>query len=167
MAKQDYSDLVAKYAQKYGVPEKLVHQLISVESSGNANATSPTGPRGLMQVSRAVAEEAGYTRADMYDPEKNIDAGTRYLAQQLKAFKGNVPHALLGYNQGTGGARQMLSGKIPMAQEGYNYMRNKKFSEEYRSNDATLPIPQGAASQKAPATMDLIGMGKQAMQPQQ
>lgn len=160
MAQQaDYSDLITKYSQKYGVPEKLIRQLISVESSGNAKATSPTGPAGLMQVSTAVAKEAGYTKADMYDPEKNIDAGTKYLAANLKAFKGHVPSALLGYNQGTGGAKQMLSGKKPMAQEGYNYIHNKKFSPEYLSKDASIPIPQ-----QTQATSDLVQMGRQAVE---
>ncbi|MCS5737364.1 lytic transglycosylase domain-containing protein, partial [Herbiconiux daphne] len=85
----DYSDLIKKYSKKYGVPEKLIQQLINVESSGDAGAVSPTGPVGLMQVSSAVAKEAGYSKSDMYDPEKNIDAGVKYLASNLKAFKGN------------------------------------------------------------------------------
>lgn len=154
----DYSDLVTKYSKKYGVPEKLIHQLISVESSGKADAVSPTGPVGLMQVSKAVANEAGYSKADMYDPEKNIDAGTRYLAQNLKAFKGNVPHALLGYNQGTGGARQMLSGKKEMAQEGWNYIHNKKFSPEYLAAGSAIPAPSSI-----PSPTSIVELGQQAM----
>ncbi|MFW3388125.1 UNVERIFIED_CONTAM: lytic transglycosylase domain-containing protein, partial [Kocuria sp. CPCC 205274] len=147
----DYSDLIKKYSAKYGVPEKLIQQVINVESSGKADAVSKTGPVGLMQVSSAVAKEAGYSKSDMYDPEKNIDAGVKYLASNLKAFKGNVPNALLGYNQGTGGARQMLSGKKPMAQEGYNYMRNKKFSPEYIAKDASVPVPT-----QAPASTEIV-----------
>lgn len=149
MAK-DYSELIAKYAKKHGVPEKLIRQVINVESSGKADAVSPTGPVGLMQVSTGVAKSAGYSKADMYDPEKNIDAGTKYLASNLKAFNGNVSHALLGYNQGTGGARSMLSGKRPMAKEGYNYIHNKKFSPEFLNSEDTLPKPEAVEVGKGP-----------------
>lgn len=159
----DYSQYVSAAAKKYGVPEKLVHQLISVESSGNANATSPTGPRGLMQVSGAVAKEAGYTKEDMYDPEKNIDAGVKYLAQNLKAFDGNVPQALLGYNQGTGGAKQMLSGKKAMAEEGWNYIHNKKFSPEYLSKDSKV-VPS-YTDYMTPNTDAMIAMGREGVNP--
>lgn len=168
----DYSDLITKYSQKYGVPENLVSQLINVESSGNASAVSPTGPIGLMQVSSAVAKEAGYSKKDMYDPEKNIDAGTRYLAKNLKAFNGVVPHALLGYNQGTGGAQQMLAGKIPMAQEGWAYIHNKKFSPEYLSKDKKFtlaPQPQQSQPQQGQQTAGTMQYAPppQAQQPQQ
>ncbi|MCS5737170.1 hypothetical protein, partial [Herbiconiux daphne] len=71
------------------------------------------------------------------------------------------PNALLGYNQGTGGARQMLSGKKPMAQEGYNYMRNKKFSPEYIAKDASVPVPT-----QAPASTEIVNLGQEGVQPQ-
>lgn len=160
----DYSQYVSAAAKKYGVPEKLINQLINVESSGNASAVSKTGPVGLMQVSSAVAKEAGYSKQDMYDPEKNIDAGTKYLAKNIDAFGGNVTKALLGYNQGTGGAKQMLAGKVPMAKEGWNYIHNNKFSPEYLANNKVVPSYQDYMT---PDTNALTAMGEQGVNPQQ
>ncbi|MFW3388659.1 UNVERIFIED_CONTAM: lytic transglycosylase domain-containing protein, partial [Kocuria sp. CPCC 205274] len=85
----------------------------------------------------------------------------RYLASNLKAFNGNTAHALLGYNQGTGGAKQMLAGKIPMAEEGVNYVN--KFKPGYLKKDSPIPSAQ---QYMAPATSDLIQMGKAGMNPQ-
>lgn len=163
----NYNDLIASASKKYGVPEKLIRQVISVESSGDPNANSPTGPRGLMQVSTAVAKESGYSKSEMYDPEKNIDAGTAYLAKNLKAFNGNVSHALLGYNQGTGGAKEMLSGKRPMAEEGQKYMTNKKFSPEYLARDIGEKVVPNYQDYMTPYTNDLIAAGKEGVNPEQ
>lgn len=167
MANQDYSQYVSAAAKKYGIPEKLINQVISVESSGNPMAISKTGPRGLMQVSSAVAKEAGYSKDEMFDPAKNIDAGAKYLAQNLKAFNGNVSHALLGYNQGTGGAKNMLSGKTEMAAEGWKYIHNKKFSPEYLSKDAAIQVTPNPEDYMTPSTENLIGLGREGVNPDQ
>lgn len=126
---RDYGALIQSTAQKYGVDPELVKSVIQVESGGNPTAASGTGPVGLMQVSKALAKDYGYSPEDRLDPAKNIEMGTRYLAQNLKAFGGNPTKALLGYNQGTGGASQMLSGKIPLAAEGKNYVNNPAFQK--------------------------------------
>lgn len=124
-----YGALIQNAAQKYGVDPELIQSVIGVESGGNPSAASGTGPVGLMQVSRALAKDYGYSPEDRLDPAKNIDMGVRYLAQNLKAFGGDATKALLGYNQGTNGARQMLNGKIPVAPEGAKYITNPAFQK--------------------------------------
>ncbi|MCS5736782.1 lytic transglycosylase domain-containing protein, partial [Herbiconiux daphne] len=125
----NYGALIQNAAKKYGVDPELIQSVIQVESGGNPAAASGTGPVGLMQVSRALAKDYGYDANDRLDPAKNIDMGARYLAQNLKAFGGDASKALLGYNQGTGGARQMLSGKLPLAAEGANYLKRPEFQK--------------------------------------
>lgn len=125
----NYGALIQNAAKKYGVDPELVQSVIQVESGGNPSAASGTGPVGLMQVSKSLAKDYGYSENDRLDPAKNIDMGVRYLRDNLKAFGGDASKALLGYNQGTGGARQMLAGKIPLAPEGANYLQKPEFQK--------------------------------------
>ena len=53
-----------------------------------------------MQLMPATAASLGCKNSS--DPRQNIFAGTKYLAQQLKAQKGNVKLALASYNAGPG-----------------------------------------------------------------
>lgn len=125
----DYGALIQNAAKKYGVDPELIQSVMHVESGGNPTAASGTGPVGLMQISKALAKDYGYSLEDRLDPAKNIDMGARYLAQNLKAFGGDTTKALLGYNQGTGGANQMISGKLPLAAEGAKYIQNPAFQK--------------------------------------
>jgi hypothetical protein len=52
---------------------------MAVESRFKPNAVSPKGARGLMQLMPGTAAMVGYSAEDMSDPEKNIDAGFKYL----------------------------------------------------------------------------------------
>lgn len=131
---RNYGALINNASARYGIPADLIASVIQTESSGNPKAESGTGPVGLMQISKAVAKDYGYDLNDRYDPAKNIEMGTRYLADNLRAFNGNVPRALLGYNQGTGGARQILSGQRDMPEEGFKYIRNPNFRNYVSTN---------------------------------
>lgn len=130
----NYGALINNASARYGIPAELIASVIKTESSGNPNAESGTGPVGLMQVSRAVAKDYGYDPQDRYDPAKNIEMGARYLADNLRTFQGNVPKALLGYNQGTNGAKQILAGKKDLPDEGWRYIRNPNFRNFVSSN---------------------------------
>lgn len=77
----------------------LIKGLAVIESSGNRGAKSPTGVRGLLQVTKDTASIYGMNR-DI--PEENVAAGKLYLADQLIAFKGNAKLALAAYNAGPG-----------------------------------------------------------------
>jgi hypothetical protein len=57
---------------------------------------------------------------DITDPRQNIDAGARYLRQQLDQFK-TVPLALSAYNSGPGGTES--SGRVQPYAETLNYVR--------------------------------------------
>lgn len=71
-----HAELVAKYARKHHIPVRLLAALIYVESSGKTNAVSRCGAVGLMQINIRVWH---YTKAEMMDPEKNIEVGTHIL----------------------------------------------------------------------------------------
>lgn len=80
------------------VSPALVLAVIGVESSGNAQAESTAGAKGLMQLIPATA--ARFKVDDATDPQQNISGGTAYLHWLLDEFNGDPLLALAGYNAG-------------------------------------------------------------------
>lgn len=95
-----FADAIHKAAQKYDIDEKLINAVIMAESGFNQNAVSSSGAMGLMQLMPATAKSLGISNP--FDPVKNIDGGTKYLAQLLKRYNGDVKMALAAYNCGSG-----------------------------------------------------------------
>ena len=79
----------------------LVKAVIKLESRGNPKAVSRAGCIGLMQVKPSTGRMLGYSRAELFDPEKNVEAGTRYL-EMLMDETGQIEAALAAYNCGPG-----------------------------------------------------------------
>jgi len=84
--------------QKYDISPDLLKAVAKVESSFRADATSPVGAMGIMQLMPGTARYLGVT--DPYDPEQSIMAGAKYLKEQLDRFEGDVKLALAAYNAG-------------------------------------------------------------------
>lgn len=91
------------------VSPALVLALISVESSGKANAESHKGAQGLMQLIPATAERFGID--DPTDPGQNIKGGVAYLSWLLKEFDRDPILALAGYNAGENAVKD--NGGVP------------------------------------------------------
>jgi soluble lytic murein transglycosylase-like protein len=113
-----YATLIHAAAQKHGVDEKLITQVIAAESNFNAKAVSRKRALGLMQLLRETA--ARYAVANVFDPAQNIDAGTHYLKDLLDRYRGNVRFALAAYNAGP----EMVDryGGVPPFPETQNYV---------------------------------------------
>lgn len=97
--------LIEREALARGLEPALVLGLIRQESAFDAQAVSPAGAVGLMQLmpSRAEAEEG-----QLNDPEVNLARGTAHLVRLLKEYDGRVVDALVAYNAG---ARRLESWK--------------------------------------------------------
>lgn len=92
------AQLVNQSAQAYGLDPSLVMAIAQRESSLNPNAVSPAGAQGIMQLEPATARALGVTNP--FDPAQNIDAGTRYLAQLVNRFSGDLVKAVAAYDWG-------------------------------------------------------------------
>ena len=90
--------LISKYSRYYGVDPSLIRAVMRHESGCNAQAVSPKGAQGLMQLMPGTAQLMGVR--DPFDPEQNIAGGVGYLRHCLDRFQHNVPLAVAAYNAG-------------------------------------------------------------------
>lgn len=86
----------------------LVRSLIKQESSYNPRAVSGANAMGLMQLIPPTAKELAQDLRlgplaipdDIFQPARNIQMGTYYLARLVTRYQGNIPLALASYNAG-------------------------------------------------------------------
>jgi len=109
---------IRRAARLFDLPENLVRAVVLTESGGRADALSPKGAVGYMQVMPSTGKEMG--ASDLRDPWQNLYAGAKYLRKQLDRF-GNLEHALAAYNAGPGAVER--HGGIPPYRETREYVR--------------------------------------------
>ena len=102
-AVEPWSGLLAEASLRTGLPVAWLHDLMHVESGGDATAVSPKGAIGLLQVMPATY--AALRRplglgADPFAPRDNLLAGGMYL--RLLVDRYGWPGALAAYNAGPG-----------------------------------------------------------------
>ena len=114
-----FAEQIRSAASANRVDPLLVASIISVESNFNFRARSPKSAFGLMQLLPKTA--AQFDVRNIFDPQQNIDAGTRYLKQLLDRYDQNIPLALAAYNAGP--ERVTQYGGVPPFMETRNYIR--------------------------------------------
>ena len=109
-------------AQLYNVPVMLLKAVGKAESGFNANAVSPVGAQGVMQLMPATAQALGVT--DPFDARSNIMGGAKYIAEKLNQYNGDIDLALAAYNAGSGNVEKY--GGVPPFTETINYIQRIK-----------------------------------------
>ncbi len=116
-AAPDRRDRIAAAAERHGLPEGFVRSVAAAESGFRADAVSPKGAVGIMQLMPATARAFN---ADPKDPDQNVEAGVRYLKELLLKYNGSVSRALAAYNAGPGAVAKY--GGVPPYRETQNYV---------------------------------------------
>ncbi len=98
VAPRSVHELVSAASERYLVDADLIASVIRAESNFNPGARSAKGAQGLMQLMPQTAAQLGV--AHPFQPEANIDAGSRYLRELLLRYDGDVTKALAAYNAG-------------------------------------------------------------------
>ena len=114
---------VLEASRRFSIPVAWIRAVIRVESGGHANAVSPKGALGLMQLmpSTYAAMRARYgLGADPLQPHDNIIAGTAYLREMLDCY--GEAGFLAAYNAGPGQYDAYLAASAPLPTETRAYV---------------------------------------------
>ena len=103
----DYRGSVQQQAGSNGLDPSWVYGVIRQESAFIADARSPVGALGLMQVMPTTGRTTARTLRsrlrnsdELKQPTRNIELGTAYLAEILRRLNGNPVLATAAYNAG-------------------------------------------------------------------
>jgi hypothetical protein len=138
-----YNELIIAAAKKYDVDAGLISAVIQAESDFDAREVSHKGARGLMQLMPATAERFGVKNS--FDPQANINGGTRYLRWLLDKFEGNADFAVAAYNAGEGNVWKYKG--IPPFRETINYVKKiaRSFNQPAKSRTVAASVTASAS----------------------
>lgn len=126
----DYAKTIDDASNKYGVESSLIKAVIRAESAFDHKATSSKGAQGLMQLMPYTADYLSVE--DAYDPEDNINGGTKYLGMLLERFSNNTQFALAAYNAGPESVEKYNG--VPPFEETKNFVKKvMSFYNQYKS----------------------------------
>ncbi len=102
---EENTKTINREGERRGIPPGLITAVMRQESNFHPGAKSHAGAVGLMQllpsVGRRLARGEGIGSVStrrLYDPDVNIRLGTKFLASNLKKYKGNIALAISSYN---------------------------------------------------------------------
>ena len=134
-------------AELYSIDPDLLAAIASVESGGNADAVSPKGAQGLMQLMPATANRFGVL--DPFDPVSNTLGAVRFInfLRQYRTAHGDgatlsLPEMLAAYNAGEG-AVDKYNG-IPPYPETQQYVRKVLIAYLFGNSRSPLAVRLGA-----------------------
>ena len=151
----DLNDVVNSASGRYRLDPDLVNSVIKAESGFNVRAVSPKGAQGLMQLMPGTASQLGVPNA--FDPQANVEGGTKYLRELLERYNFDLVKALAAYNAGPQRVEQF--GGVPPYYETRAYVArvvrdfNKKKEAQQKAGAASSPgttASKKAATAKAP-----------------
>jgi soluble lytic murein transglycosylase-like protein len=151
--------IIQEMGLRYGVEPALIKAHIKAESNWDVNASRYEAHKGdaswgLMQLLLATAREItgnpNMTTTDLIQPRTNIEAGTRYIALQLRRYNGSLKDAIAAYNAGTA---RIKPGTNEYTNQSYvdkvlnNYMMYKNIGFAVSTDDIQdfTPVLIGAA----------------------
>ncbi|HTT21168.1 MAG TPA: lytic transglycosylase domain-containing protein [Candidatus Sulfotelmatobacter sp.] len=146
----DLSQVVNDASGRYRLDPDLVNSVIKAESGFNAHAVSPKGAQGLMQLMPGTAAQLGVPNA--FDPQANVDGGTRYLRELLERYNFDLVKALAAYNAGPQRVEQF--GGVPPYYETRAYVAKivKDFNKKKVAQGKAAPSKNNVTQTKRATT---------------
>jgi len=151
----DWSLFTEDAASHYGVDQRLISAIISVESGGNPNAVSRSNAIGLMQIKASTAGREVYrvqgkrgqpSRSQLRDPAVNIEIGTAYIKILQDTILSGIHNpvtlryaTIVSYSNGAGALLRTFSSNRDKAIAMINDMTPQQF---YRFIERKHPATQ-------------------------
>lgn len=149
----DLNEAINAASGRYRLDPDLVNSVIKAESGFNVRAVSPKGAQGLMQLMPGTATQLGVPNA--FDPQANIEGGTKYLRELLERYNFDLVKALAAYNAGP--QRVEKFGGVPPFYETRAYVarivrdfNKKKAAQDKASQSASAKKPVNHVPAKTP-----------------
>src|SRR5215469_1034425 len=141
----DLSQVVNEASGRYRLDPDLVNSVIKAESDFKVRAVSPKGAQGLMQLMPGTAAQLGVPNA--FDPQANVDGGTRYLRELLERYDFDLVKALAAYNAGPQRVEQY--GGVPPYYETRAYVAKivKDFNKKKIAQGKAATTPKSNVAQ--------------------
>jgi hypothetical protein len=157
------ADAVSAASDRYRLDPDLLNSVIRAESGFNPRAVSHKGAQGLMQLMPETASKLGVPNA--FDPEANVDGGTRYLRELLEKYNYDLIKALAAYNAGTKRVEQYHG--VPPYQETRHYVASivRDFNRKKLAQQKAAKAAQVQASAQAKRSTPVPGQTKISPQP--
>jgi hypothetical protein len=95
-----YSDIFIAAAKTNKIEDAWLRAIAHAESDFQADAISPKGAQGIMQMLPATSMQ--YKVKDPFSPAESIHAGAKMLSELQKRYKGDRQLAAAAYNAGIG-----------------------------------------------------------------
>ncbi len=116
-----YGELIYEAARRHELNPRLVAAVVQAESAFDPEAVSPKGASGLLQLMPATAGRFGLEPGGIFDPDRNLEAGVRYLKWLSERFDGELSLILAGYNAGEATVDRYNG--VPPFRETHDYIR--------------------------------------------
>lgn len=98
MSRTELDEVVAGAGQRHQIDPDFIDSVIRAESGFHQNAVSRKGAQGLMQLMPGTASQLGVQSP--FDPNANVEGGTKYLRELLEKYNYDPVKALAAYNAG-------------------------------------------------------------------
>ncbi len=120
----NYDKIIMHHSRLHGMDPSLIKAVMKAESNFNPNALSNKGAQGLMQL---MPDTARLMKVDNpFDPDDNIQGGTKYLKFLDSVFDGDVELMLAAYNAGPNRVIEHKM-KVPPIEETRTFIKKVKY----------------------------------------
>jgi soluble lytic murein transglycosylase-like protein len=128
-----YDKHIEEASKTFGVDKGIIKSIILAESAGNHKAVSNAKAKGLMQLMDSTATEMGVK--NVFNPRENIFGGTKYFAQMLRQYGGDLKLALAAYNAGPQNVEK-YKGVPPFAETKTYINKVLSYLEHFNENES-------------------------------